>query len=126
MITCYFDLPVLDWIARHLWCPFLDGVMPVVTHLADGGILWIALAVVLLCWPRYRKTGIAMGLALLMGLVLCNLMLKPLVDHWLKVSAQPSCYAKAILTRPVVSGLKYEEFVRVRMGYVGDKLMASP
>ena len=29
-------------------------------------------------------------------------------------------------TRPVVSGLKYEEFVRVRMGYVGDKLMASP
>ena len=68
MITCYFDLPVLDWIARHLWCPFLDGVMPVVTHLADGGILWIALAVVLLCWPRYRKTGIAMGLALLMGI----------------------------------------------------------
>jgi len=30
------------------------------------------------------------------------------------------------LTRPVVSGLKYQEFVRVRMGYVGDKLMASP
>ena len=26
----------------------------------------------------------------------------------------------------MVSGLKYEEFVRVRMGYVGDKLMASP
>ena len=42
------------------------------------------------------------------------------------VSAQPAQYAKAILTRPVVSGLKYEEFVRVRMGYVGDKLMASP
>ena len=26
----------------------------------------------------------------------------------------------------MVSGLKYEEFVRVRMGYVGDRLMASP
>ena len=34
--------------------------------------------------------------------------------------------AQAILTRPVVSGLKYQEFVRVRMGYVGDRLMASP
>ena len=38
----------------------------------------------------------------------------------------PSQYAKAILTRPVVSGLKYQEFVRVRIGYVGDRLMASP
>ena len=48
------------------------------------------------------------------------------MDHWLKVPAAPQQYAKATLTRPVVSGLKYEEFVRVRMGYVGDKLMASP
>ena len=60
------------------------------------------------------------------GIIVIEQLLKPLIDHWLKVSAQPSCYAKAILTRPVVSGLKYEEFVRVRMGYVGDKLMASP
>jgi len=42
------------------------------------------------------------------------------------VPGQRNHYAKAILTRPVVSGLKYEEFVRVRMGYVGDRLMASP
>ena len=60
------------------------------------------------------------------GIIVIEQLLKPLVDHWLKVPAQRSHYAKAILTRPVVSGLKYEEFVRVRMGYVGDKLMASP
>ena len=60
------------------------------------------------------------------GIIVIEQLLKPLVDHWLKVPAQRSQYAKAILTRPVVSGLKYEEFVRVRMGYVGDKLMASP
>jgi len=60
------------------------------------------------------------------GIIVIEQLMKPLVDHWLKVSAQPSHYAKAVLTRPVVSGLKYEEFVRVRMGYVGDKLMASP
>ena len=60
------------------------------------------------------------------GIIVIEQLLKPLIDHWLKVSAQPNRYAKAILTRPVVSGLKYEEFVRVRMGYVGDKLMASP
>jgi len=60
------------------------------------------------------------------GIIVIEQLLKPLIDHWLKVPAQQSQYAKAILTRPVVSGLKYEEFVRVRMGYVGDKLMASP
>ena len=60
------------------------------------------------------------------GIIVVEQLLKPLIDHWLKVGIAPSQYAKAILTRPVVSGLKYEEFVRVRMGYVGDKLMASP
>ena len=60
------------------------------------------------------------------GIIVVEQLLKPLIDHWLKAPAQQPRYAKAILTRPVVSGLKYEEFVRVRMGYVGDKLMASP
>ena len=60
------------------------------------------------------------------GIIVIEQLLKPLVDHWLKVPGQKNQYAKAVLTRPVVSGLKYEEFVRVRMGYVGDKLMASP
>ena len=60
------------------------------------------------------------------GIIVIEELLKPLIDHWLKVSAAPRQYAKATLTRPVVSGLKYQEFVRVRMGYVGDKLMASP
>ena len=60
------------------------------------------------------------------GIIVIEQLLKPLVDHWLKVSAAPARYVEATLTRPVVSGLKYEEFVRVRMGYVGNKLMASP
>ena len=60
------------------------------------------------------------------GIIVVEQLLKPLIDHWLMAAAQPVQYAKATLTRPVVSGLKYEEFVRVRMGYVGDKLMASP
>jgi len=60
------------------------------------------------------------------GIIVIEQLLKPLVDHWLKVPAAPQQYAVATLTRPVVSGLKYQEFVRVRMGYVGEKLMASP
>ena len=60
------------------------------------------------------------------GIIVIEQLLKPLIDHWLMAATRSARYAKAVLTRPVVSGLKYEEFVRVRMGYVGDKLMASP
>jgi len=60
------------------------------------------------------------------GIIVIEQLLKPLIDHWLMAAPRSARYAKAVLTRPVVSGLKYEEFVRVRMGYVGDRLMASP
>lgn len=60
------------------------------------------------------------------GIIVVEQLLKPLIDHWLRTNAAPNQYVNAILTRPVVSGLKYQEFVRVRLGYVGDKLTASP
>ena len=60
------------------------------------------------------------------GIIVIEQLLKPLIDHWQKISAAQPQNAKAVLTRPVVSGLKYQEFVRVRLGFVGDKLMASP
>ena len=60
------------------------------------------------------------------GIIVIEELLKPLIEYWLKAGAAPAATAMATLTRPVVSGLKYQEFVRVRMGYVGDKLMASP
>ena len=60
------------------------------------------------------------------GIIVIEQLLKPLVDHWLKTPTVQDRCVKAVLTRPVVSGLKYQEFVRVRMGYVGNKLMASP
>ena len=81
MITRNFDLPILDWIAEHIACPFLDGVMPAITFLGDKGWIWILLAAVLLCLPKYRKSGFAMATALLMGLVVCNLWLKPAIGR---------------------------------------------
>ena len=76
-----FDLPILDWIAANLKCTFLDFLMPLITVLGDAGIFWIAVAVVLLLVPKYRKAGLSMGVALLIGLVVCNIILKPLVGR---------------------------------------------
>ena len=74
-----FDLPILDWIQAHLQCGFLDAVMPIVTLFGEGGIFWIAWAVLMLVFPKTRKTGIAMAIALVMGVLICNVTLKPLV-----------------------------------------------
>ena len=74
-----FDLPILDWIAAHLQCGFLDFIMPCITLLGDGGIFWIACAVILLFTKKYRKTGLGMGAALILGLIVCNMILKPWV-----------------------------------------------
>lgn len=60
------------------------------------------------------------------GIIVIEELLKPLIEYWLKAPAAPVAMTMATLTRPVVSGLKYQEFIRVRMGYVGDRLMASP
>lgn len=74
----HFDLPILEWIAQNLQCTFLDAVMPIITLLGDAGIFWIAIAVVLLFIPKYRKIGLGMGVALIMGLLVCNVTMKPL------------------------------------------------
>lgn len=74
-----FDLPILEWIAANLRSAFGDAVMPIITLLGDAGIFWIACAVALLFIPRYRQTGLAMGAALLIGLVVCNMTMKPLI-----------------------------------------------
>lgn len=76
-----FDLPVLDWIAENLQCAFLDFIMPLITLLGDAGIFWIAVAAVLLLFPKYRKAGLSMGIALMIGLLVCNVTLKPLVQR---------------------------------------------
>ena len=74
-----FDLPILEWIQAYLQSDFLDTVMPIITLFGEGGIFWIAWAVILLIIPKTRKIGLSMIIALLLGLLVCNLTLKPLV-----------------------------------------------
>ena len=91
-----FDLPILDWIAANLWCPFLDAAMPVITLLGDAGIFWMAIAAVLLLFKKTRRVGLGMGFALLMGLLLCNLTLKPLCQRPRPYDYQYDVFGKLI------------------------------
>lgn len=91
-----FDLPILDWIAGTFHCAFLDFVMPLITVLGDAGIFWIAVAVVLLFFPKYRKIGLSMGAALIMGLLVCNVTMKPLIARIRPYDYQLAHFGKEI------------------------------
>lgn len=60
------------------------------------------------------------------GIIVVEQIVKPLIERLLGCSAAHDEVVCATLARPCMSSLKYEEFVRVRLGKVGDKLVATP
>ncbi len=60
------------------------------------------------------------------GIIVMEELLKPLIAAFTKKHFAKAPIQEAALSRPVISGVKYEEFVRVRMGYVEGRYIASP
>lgn len=75
------ELGILDFIQEHIRCDFLDWFFPTITKLGDSGIFWILLAVIFLFFKKTRKTGLMMGVALVCGLIVGNITLKPLIHR---------------------------------------------
>lgn len=60
------------------------------------------------------------------GIIVIEQLLKPIIEQITRHPVRQEETVRAQLSRPVVSGLKYQEFVRVRMGYVDGRLIATP
>ena len=60
------------------------------------------------------------------GILVLSELLKPLLEQWYRTAPSQEGSMSAVLSRAVVSGLKYREYVRVRLGKVNGKLIASP
>lgn len=73
------ELAILDFIQLHFRCGFLDAVVPAFSRLCNHGELWILLALILLAIPKTRRCGAAVAAALVLDLLFCNGVLKPLV-----------------------------------------------
>ncbi len=59
--------------------PFMDTLMPFITKLGDKGIIWIIIAMLLIYFPKYRRYGLAMVIALFITLVVGEGIIKPIV-----------------------------------------------
>ena len=83
------DGGVLLWIQAHLRAPFLNGAVSFYTVLGNAGLLFLAAAVLLLCFRKTRRSGVVALLAIAIGFVCTNLILKDLVARprpWLEVA----------------------------------------
>lgn len=72
------ELSVLDFIQKFT-NPVFDAVMQFISALCAHGEIWIAVALIMLCFAKTRRTGMAVAFALIFGLISCNMILKPLV-----------------------------------------------
>ena len=73
------DLTAVRFIREYVTCAFLDFVMPVITLFGEDGIFWIAVTLFMLFSKKTRKAGCVMALSLILGLLVGNLTLKPLI-----------------------------------------------
>ena len=61
--------------------PIMDKIMVFITELGDVGIIWIAIAIMLLFIKRTRKCGILMLISILVGAVIGNVAIKNLIQR---------------------------------------------
>lgn len=86
------DFSILNWIQNNIASPFCDTFFELVTHLGDGAYFWFAIALVSLFFKKTRKMGICMVLAIILGSLMCNVTIKPLVAR-----PRPFTYPQAML-----------------------------
>ncbi|MCR4435330.1 MAG: molybdopterin biosynthesis protein [Clostridiales bacterium] len=60
------------------------------------------------------------------GIIVIEMMVKRIMEYLMGLSCEEEKTASAVLVRKVVSSLKYKEYVRVKLGEVGGRLVATP
>lgn len=86
------DLQMLNWIQDRFRGDFLDFLMPKISWLGNFGMVWIALALLLLIPKNTRTTALTMGGGLLTGAIVGNAILKNVIARprpcWLDDSVE--------------------------------------
>ena len=75
------DEQALRWIAETLRTPTMDKAFSLYTFLGNGGWVFILIGLVLLFFRKTRKAGASSLCAMVLGLLVTNLTLKPLVSR---------------------------------------------
>lgn len=74
-----WDASVITAIYENVHSAFLTMFFRIATLLGEGGIFWIAVAVILLFFKKTRRSGICIGASLLIGVIVGNGIIKNVV-----------------------------------------------
>ena len=74
-----FELGILSFIQDKFGCAFLDKAAPVISYFGDKGIFWISLTVLFLLFRKTRPLGFSMAIALSLGFIFGNMVIKNVV-----------------------------------------------
>lgn len=98
-----WDASVITAIYENVHSAFLTMFFRIATLLGEGGIFWIAVAVILLFFKKTRRSGICIGASLLIGVIVGNGIIKNVV-------ARPRPYDAIAGIESVVSHLSDYSF----------------
>lgn len=97
------DISAVRFVREHIANAFLDFVMPIITLIGEDGIFWIVLTLFMLFFRKTRRAGFVMALSLLIGFLVGNLTLKPLI-------ARPRPYSIDMDVNLLIEGLSDYSF----------------
>ena len=125
-----FEINILNFIQDTFACPFLDKVMPIITLFGDKGIFWIAVALILIIIKKTRKTGVMMGTALLLGLIIGNVILKNAIartrPYDVNTAMQAELLVKTLSDFSFPSGHTLASFEAATVLMIRDKRLGIP
>lgn len=75
------DITVLEFIRMHMNTEFLDNLMPYITALGNGGLIWIGIALAFLLSKQHRMDGLLIIFTLLICVLIGNVILKPFIGR---------------------------------------------
>lgn len=76
----FMEMSIL-YAIQNMRTEFLDTVMVFVSRLGNKGIIWIIIGLIMACFKKYRKAGIAIIVALIFCLITGNGILKNIVGR---------------------------------------------
>ncbi|MBQ7572965.1 MAG: phosphatase PAP2 family protein [Clostridia bacterium] len=84
----FYILDALDCIR----CVWMDKIMVFFSTIGNSGFVWILLTLALIISKKYRKTGIVLAIALILGLIVSNVFIKNIVARprpcWINTDVQ--------------------------------------
>ena len=93
------DIKILDYIDRYLRCSLLDKIMPIITDLGNGGIVWIILSIYLAQSKYFRIEGYMVITSLILTTIIGEGIIKHLIRRTRPYSRMSQ--NKLLITRPI-------------------------